>query len=101
MARCGVVVSIIGKEAEALGLYVFTEVGEHINPNGYCFHVQPQAGLQAITTPKGKIEVSWKTPTADTTLEPDSPQGQFKPSGYVVLYKPEEAQAFISRPSLT
>ncbi|KAF8781594.1 Adhesion G protein-coupled receptor L3 like protein [Argiope bruennichi] len=59
--------------------------------------VQPMTGMKAITTPKGKIEVSWNTPTADNTLEFDNPSGgQFKPSGYVVLYKPVGAQAFES-----
>ncbi|GBN11958.1 hypothetical protein AVEN_53121-1, partial [Araneus ventricosus] len=57
--------------------------------------VQPMTGMKAITTPKGKIEVSWSSPTADNTLEFDTPTGgQFKPSGFVVLYKPVEAQAF-------
>ncbi|GFW15385.1 neuropilin-1 [Trichonephila clavipes] len=47
--------------------------------------------MQAITTPKGKIEVKWNTPTADTTLEQGS-AGQFKANEYVVNYKPDKAQ---------
>ncbi|GFQ75098.1 neuropilin-1 [Trichonephila clavata] len=56
--------------------------------------VQPTTEMQAITTPKGKIGVKWNTPTADTTVEQDSPPaaGQFKANEYVVNYKPDKAQ---------
>ncbi|GFU11235.1 c-type lectin domain-containing protein [Nephila pilipes] len=55
--------------------------------------VQAMTGMEAITTPKGKIEVSWNTPVVDTTLDFNSLKAsQFKPSEYVVIYRPEKGQ---------
>ncbi|XP_035224629.1 uncharacterized protein LOC118197229 isoform X2 [Stegodyphus dumicola] len=59
--------------------------------------IQPVTNVKAMTTSKGQIEVSWKEPTADTSLEEGVlSTGILKPNGYLVFYQSVESRSPLS-----
>lgn len=76
------------------------ELSHEVNRRIYNFNILailPATDIQAMTTTKGKIEVQWKRPSVEITLDVSQPTfGTLMPDGYAVLYRPTAAENFAS-----